>query len=246
MMSLPKSLLREAGAVATALLFALVIRTVAAEPFNVPSASMIPTLMVGDTLIAGKYTYGFSKYSAPFNLMPNFEGRILDKPPQRGDIVVFKLPRDTSINYVKRLIGMPGDKIQVREGRLYINGEIVPRTLTETTEFDLRGRNVTRYAETLPNGVTHAIYEQSDEALYDSTREFTVPDNSYFMMGDNRDDSLDSRASAESGGVGFVPYENLLGRVDRVMYSRDVDVGVWPLDALVESFRPERFFASVK
>jgi signal peptidase I len=219
---------------------------VVAEPFNVPSASMIPTLLVGDTLIAGKYTYGLSKYSAPFGLMPNFEGRILNQPPKRGDVLVFKLPRDPSINYVKRLIGLPGDKLQMREGRLYINGEIVPRTVKETAEFDLRGRNVTRYDETLPGGVIHAIYEQSDDALYDSTREFTVPDNSYFMMGDNRDDSLDSRVSAEGGGVGFVAPEYLVGRVDRIMYSRDVDVGLWPVGALLESFRPQRFLAAVR
>ena len=245
-MKLAKSLLGELVAVVTALTFALVIRTVGAEPFNVPSASMIPTLLVGDTLIAGKYTYGLSKYSAPFGLMPDFEGRIFDQPPQRGDDIVFKLPRDTSINYVKRLIGLPGDKIQMREGRLYINGELVPRTLTETAEFDLRGRNVSRYTETLPGGATHEIYEQSDDALYDSTREFTVPEGSYFMMGDNRDDSLDSRVSVEGGGVGFVGSDYLLGRVDRIMYSRDIAVGVWPVNALLASFRSERFFAPVK
>ena len=245
-MKLAKSLLGELVAVVTALTFALVIRTVGAEPFNVPSASMIPTLLVGDTLIAGKYTYGLSKYSAPFGLMPDFEGRIFDQPPQRGDVIVFKLPRDTSINYVKRLIGLPGDKIQMREGRLYINGEVVPRTLTETAEFDLRGRNVSRYTETLPGGATHEIYEQSDDALYDSTREFTVPEGSYFMMGDNRDDSLDSRVSVEGGGVGFVGSDYLLGRVDRIMYSRDIAVGVWPVNALLASFRSERFFAPVK
>jgi len=245
-MKFPKSLFGEVVAVTTALMFALVIRTVGAEPFNVPSASMIPTLLVGDTLIAGKYTYGLSKYSAPFGLMPDFEGRIFDRPPQRGDVLVFKLPRDPSINYVKRLIGLPGDKIQMREGRLYINGEVVPRTLTETAEFDLRGRHVNRYTETLPGGTSHEIYEQSDDAPYDSTREVTVPEDSYFMMGDNRDDSLDSRVSVEGGGVGFVASEYLLGRVDRVMYSRDIDVSLWPINTLLASFRPERFFAAVK
>jgi signal peptidase I len=242
------SLLREAGTVAIALGFALIVRTVAAEPFNVPSSSMVPTLLVGDTLIAGKYTYGYSKFSAPFDLLPNFKGRILEHAPKRGDVVVFRLPRDTSINYVKRLIGLPGDRIQMKEGRLYINGEIVPRVEdgTYTTNFNGRARSVNRYIETLPGGVAHTILEISDNNAYDSTAEYVVPPKHYFMMGDNRDNSLDSRVPPEDDGVGYVPEENLIGRVDRIMYSRDMDVPWWNVPEIVHSIRPERILAAVK
>lgn len=233
---------------ALALSIALVVRTVAAEPFDVPSASMVPTLLVGDTLIAGKYTYGYSKFSAPLGLMPNFKGRILEQAPQRGDVIVFKLPRDTSINYVKRLIGLPGDHIQMKQGRLYINGEIVPRRDDGmyTTEIGGRPWRLHRYIETLPGGVDHETLEMSDDAAYDTTAEYIVPPDSYFMMGDNRDDSLDSRVAAADGGVGFVPVENLVGRVDRIMYSRDLDVPLWRLPALAQAFRGDRFFAAVE
>jgi signal peptidase I len=225
----------------------LVVRTVAAEPFNVPSASMVPTLLVGDNLIAGKYTYGYSKFSSPIGLMPDFNGRILNHAPARGDIIVFKLPRDTSINYVKRLIGLPGDHIQMKDGRLYINGEMVPRQDdgTYVTKIGMQSVELRRYIETLPGGRAHETLEMSDNGTYDNTAEFVVPANSYFMMGDNRDDSLDSRESPQNGGVGFVPMENLIGRVDRVMYSRDLDVPWWQLPDFVHAFRTERFFAAV-
>lgn len=239
---------REAGTVVLALGFALVVRTVAAEPFNVPSASMVPTLLVGDTLIAGKYTYGYSKFSSPFGLMPNFSGRILDRAPERGDVIVFRLPRDASVNYVKRLIGLPGDKVQMREGRLYINGELVPRRDDGAYTAELGGytRTLNRYIETLPGNHAHETLEISDDSTYDTTAEYIVPPGHYFMMGDNRDDSLDSRVSENKGGVGFVPAENLVGRVDRIMYSRDPNVPWWRLPELVQTFRSERFFAAVQ
>jgi len=242
------SLLREAGTVAIALGFALVVRVVAAEPFNVPSSSMVPTLLVGDTLIAGKYAYGYSKFSAPFDLLPDFKGRVMNRAPKRGDVIVFRLPRDTSINYVKRLIGLPGDHIQMKEGRLYINGEIVPREDDGDykTPYNGRERNLHRYIETLPGGVTHVTLELSDNGPYDSTSEYIVPLDHYFMMGDNRDNSLDSRVPPENDGVGFVPVENLVGRVDRIMYSRDPSVPWWDLPELVQTFRPERSFAAVQ
>jgi len=242
------SIVRELGAVALALLFALVVRTFGAEPFNVPSASMVPTLAVGDTLIAGKYAYGYSKYSAPFGLMPDFEGRILDSPPRRGDVIVFKLPRDPEINYVKRLIGLPGDRVQMRAGLLYLNGEAVPREAVETAdpEFDARGRLAKRFTETLPGGSVHEIFELGENAPYDSTSEVVVPAGHYFLMGDNRDDSMDSRATSSQGGVGFVPGEYLVGRVDRIMYSRDPYAPLWPIPLLWESFRKDRFFIAVK
>ncbi|MSO72568.1 MAG: signal peptidase I [Rhodospirillaceae bacterium] len=239
------NLWRDAGSVFIALGFALIVRTVAAEPFNVPSGSMIPTLLIGDTLIAGKYAYGFSKYSAPIGSVPDFllpasKGRLLESPPERGDVIVFKLPRDPSENYVKRLIGLPGDRVQVQGGRLYINGTQVPRRETNA------GGGSHRYIETLPGGRTHEINESSDRALHDDTAEYVVPQSHYFMMGDNRDNSLDSRVAAASGGVGFVPSENLVGRVDRIMYSRDPSVSAWDLTELLGSFRQERFLAAVR
>ena len=242
------TLLREAGTVAIALGFALIVRTVAAEPFNVPSSSMVPTLLVGDTLIAGKYTYGYSKFSAPFDLLPDFKGRLFEHAPERGDVVVFRLPRDTSINYVKRLIGLPGDRIKMQDGRLYINDEMVPRVDdgSYTANFAGRDRPVHRYTETLPGGVSHTILELSDSGPYDSTSEYVVPPGHYFMMGDNRDNSLDSRVSPEDDGVGYVPVENLIGRVDRIMYSRDMNVPWWDLPQMVRTIRPERILAAVK
>jgi len=240
-------ILRETGSIAIALSVALVVRTVAAEPFTVPTASMVPTLLVGDKLVAGKYAYGYSKFSAPLGLMPDFEGRIFARPPERGDVIVFKLPRDTSENYVKRLIGMPGDRVQMQGGRLYINGALVPRrdAGTYTTKVSGQSWAVRRYIETLPGGREHNTLEISDSAAADTTPEFVVPPGHYFMMGDNRDNSLDSRAAAAHGGVGFVPAENLIGRVDRVMYSRDLDVPWWQLPEFLHAFRTARFFAAV-
>ena len=231
-----------------ALSVVLVVRTVAAEPYVVPTGSMVPTLLAGDTVIAGKHTYGYSKFSSPIGLMPNFEGRVLDRAPERGDVIVFKLPRDTSENYVKRLIGLPGDRIQMRGGRLFINDERVARrdAGAYATELAGRPRTLRRFIETLPGGRQHEILEISDNAAYDTTGEFIVPAGHYFMMGDNRDDSLDSREPAARGGVGFVPMENLLGRVDRVLFSRDPDVALWQLPGRLRAFRSERFFAAVR
>ncbi len=243
-----KNLMRDAGTVALALGFALVVRTVAAEPFNVPSASMIPTLLIGDTLIAGKYAYGFSRFSSPINMVSDFlgpevKGRVLEQPPERGDVIVFRLPRDTSENYVKRLIGLPGDRIQVRDGSLYINDTLVPRRVVDPEDGSHMSR---RYIETLPGGREHEILEFSDSEQYDNTAEYAVPPDHYFMMGDNRDNSLDSRISAARGGVGYVPSENLVGRVDRLMYSREIGVPWWNFSELLQSFRQERFFAAVQ
>jgi signal peptidase I len=205
-----------------ALLIALVVRTFLFQPFNIPSGSMIPTLLIGDYLFVSKYAYGYSKNSFPFS--PDlFSGRVLSSPPKRGDVAVFKLPRDGQTDYIKRVIGLPGDRIQVKEGRLYINGEIVPRepiAKAHTEDFYGRETDVPTYEETLPGGVKHTIIEiQGDTGFNDNTAEFAVPAGNYFMMGDNRDNSTDSRVAPDQGGVGFVPFDNFVGRAELIFFS---------------------------
>jgi signal peptidase I len=215
-----------------AVILALIIRTFLFEPFNIPSGSMKPTLLVGDYLFVSKPAYGYSRYSFPFGLAP-LQGRVMTAPPKRGDVVVFKLPTNTSVDYIKRLIGLPGDTIQVREGRLYINGQNVPRQAVgmKTVESD-DGRDVltTEYIETLPGGAVHSIYEESDNGPLDDTPLYTVPAGHYFMMGDNRDNSQDSRVAQV---VGYVPFENFVGRADFIFFSTDGSAGLfefwkWP------------------
>lgn len=220
-----------------AILIALFIRTFFYEPFSIPSASMVPTLLVGDYLFVSKFSYGYSRYSLPFGL-PLFSGRVFFRPPHRGDVAVFKLPRDPSIDFIKRIIGLPGDRIQMKDGILNINGQPVKREQLGPYFYDENGRTSTyiHYIETLPNGYQHDIIEIGDDQPLDNTAVFTVPPNTYFMMGDNRDNSLDSRWSAAEGGVGFVPAENLVGRADLVLFSiapfaqwRDVLARPWDL-----------------
>ncbi len=205
-----------------ALLIALVVRTFAFQPFNIPSGSMIPTLLVGDFLFVSKYSYGYSHFSFP--LSPDFfKGRVLATPPKRGDVVVFKLPRDNTTDYIKRVIGLPGDTIQMKQGRLYINdAEVQREPIKKEMAEDYQGHetDVPTYRETLPGGVTHTIIEiQGDSGFNDNTDLFKVPANSYFMMGDNRDNSLDSRVAPDQGGVGYVPFENLIGRAEIIFFS---------------------------
>ncbi len=230
-----------------ALGFVLIVRTVVAEPYRVPSPSMVPTLLVGDELIGSKFAYGYGKYSSPIGLMPDFSGRLFGEAPERGDVIVFRLPRDPSTTYVKRLIGLPGDRIQMQEGRLYINGVIVPRRAIGPFTNGVGGRGIasTLYVETLPNGREHEVVEISDAEEHDDTPSFVVPPKHYFMMGDNRDNSLDSRIAAEDGGVGFVPEDNLVARADLVLLSRDpavawFDVAEWP-----HAFRFARLFGHI-
>ena len=203
-----------------AILIAILIRTVWFEPFKIPSGSMYPTLYVGDYLFVSKYTYGYSKHSLPWSL-PLFEGRIWEDTPQRGDVVVFKYPADNRTDFIKRVIGLPGDKIKLEKGRLYINGEQVKRE--QTDDFVLRtpygsAERYNQYIETLPNGVKHRILEISDNEQNDEFAELEVPAGNYFMMGDNRDRSDDSRVS-----VGFVPAENLVGKARFLFFSHNED-----------------------
>ena len=210
-----------------AILIAVVIRTVAFEPFNIPSGSMIPTFLVGDYLFVSKYSYGYSRFSMP--LAPDiFNGRIFGRVPARGDVVVFKFPHDTSIDYIKRVIGLPGDKIQVKAGQLYINGMLAPRKLVGEYVENEEGRRTiaTQYIETLPNGLQHPILKEQDVGYMNNTPEFQVPADHVFVMGDNRDNSSDSRVM-DSSGVGYVPIENLVGRAEFIFFSVDGRAPIW-------------------
>jgi signal peptidase I len=207
----------------------VVVRTVLFQPFNIPSGSLIPTLLVGDYLFTSKYSYGYSRYSIPFG-PPLFSGRLWGSEPKRGDISVFKLPKDNSTDYIKRVIGLPGDKIQVVEGILQINGKAVQRErIADYETSDAFGRTIAvpQYQETLPNGVSHRIIERDgDRGYWDNTYVYTVPAGHFFMMGDNRDNSTDSR---DESSVGFVPFENLVGRAEIIFFSIDENASAWKI-----------------
>lgn len=237
------SLWENVKVIVQALLLAVVIRTVLFQPFTIPSGSMMPTLLVGDYLFVNKFSYGFSKYSLPFS--PNlFSGRIFGSDPERGDVVVFRLPPNPEVDYIKRLIGLPGDRIQMREGILYVNNKPVPKVEEGKFTSDYRadpGVDVPVYVETLDNGVKYKTLDQVQNGLGDNTREFIVPQGHYFMMGDNRDNSLDSRFD-----VGFVPAENLIGRASVIFFSLGNDtsfLNVWEWPA---NMRWERLFKAVE
>ncbi len=221
-----------------AVVIALVVRTVAYEPFNIPSSSMVPTLLVGDYLFVAKYPYGYSRYSFDFfseliglsripGAMGGDSGRILFDPPERGDIAVFKLPRDNKTDYIKRIVGLPGDRIQVTGGVLHINGEAVRRErVGDFVETDGYGntRRTAQYTETLPNGTSYNVLDMDPAGRLDNTKVYVVPAGHYFAMGDNRDNSLDSRVL---NGVGFIPAENLVGRAELIFFSTDGGAAWW-------------------
>lgn len=241
-----------------ALIIAGVFRTLFFQPFWIPTGSMKDTLLIGDFLFVNKMAYGYSKYSCPFGICP-ISGRILGSEPERGDVVVFRHPT-LGTDYVKRLIGLPGDKIQITNGILSINGVVAPQTPDGNFEEikQPQGRFGTvprcsnapvglggvcekeRSIETLPNGVQHSVLNVANGRL-DNTNVFTVPEGHFFFMGDNRDNSTDSRVSQNAGGVGMVPFEYLLGRADRIMFSaagkRLVYFWTW---------RADRFFKAIQ
>ena len=242
-----------------ALLIAGVFRTLFFQPFWIPSGSMKDTLLIGDFLFVNTMAYGYSRYSCPFALCP-ITGRILASEPERGDVVVFRHPVNGS-DFIKRLIGLPGDTVQMRGGVLYLNGAEVPQTpagiFTETYERQgpvgslPRCENgpvgeggacqSSRFTETLPGGRTHSILNIDENGPADDTDVFTVPAGQYFFMGDNRDNSQDSRFGQATGGVGFVPAEFLIGRADRIMFS---SAGRSML--FFWTWRPDRFLKAVE
>ena len=229
--------------VAYALLIALFLRVLFFQPFTIPSASMEPTLLEGDYIIVSKFSYGYSRHSIPFS-PPLFKGRIMERSPERGDIIVFKLPRDGRTDYIKRLIGLPGDRVQMRQGRLWINGkEVVDKELPPVMIDSGYGftRNVQRFQETLPGGRTFITYDFGPDGDVDNTPTFVDPEGHYFFMGDNRDNSLDSRVPAEIG-VGFVPAENLVGKAQIILLSWNPGASLFKPWTWVMNARPSRFF----
>jgi len=242
-----------------ALLIAGVFRTLFFQPFWIPSGSMKDTLLVGDFLFVNKMAYGYSRYSCPFDLCP-FKGRIFASDPKRGDVVVFRHPANGT-DFIKRLIGLPGDTIQMKNGVLFINDVPVKMEPAGTFKETYRKQGPVgyyprcsngpvgeggvcekqRFTETLPNGVSHDVLSIADNLYADNTKVFSVPEGRYFFMGDNRDNSEDSRFPVVSGGVGFVPVDYLVGRADRIMFSsagRSLFF-FW-------TWRPDRFFKAVE
>lgn len=230
-----------------ALVIALVVRTFLFQPFNIPSGSLIPTLLIGDYLFVSKYSYGYSKHSFPYSIVP-LEGRfIFADEPKRGDIAVFKLPMDGQTDYIKRVIGLPGDRIQMIGGLLHINGSAVKReqigTFGSTDKFG-RPAQVPLYRETLPGGVAHEIIEsEGDTSYFDNTDVYNVPAGHFFMMGDNRDNSQDSRAL---NAVGYVPFENFVGRAEIIFFSIDENVRFWEVWNWPWAIRWNRMFRRIR
>ncbi|MBN9041837.1 MAG: signal peptidase I [Rhizobiales bacterium 62-47] len=235
--------------VAGIVLAVFVAKGALAEPFYVPSASMEPTLLIGDALLASKYPYGYSTASLPIHIAFPQSERIFGALPKRGDVVVFRWPGDTSQVWVKRVVGLPGDHVQMRNGQLWINGQPVAlkaNGLGEAEDDNGSGELARLYTETLPGGVSHPIFKLRTNGRLDNTDEVTVPPHRLFVMGDNRDNSADSRVPVGQGGVGLLPTDDLVGRVDAIVGSWDLGIRNHPVWTWLSGLRLSRFFISVQ
>ena len=240
-----KKIIENIKTIIYALIIALIIRSFLFQPFYIPSSSMEPNLLVGDRLFVSKYSYGYSRHSLPFS--PNItQKRYFSKNPERGDVVVFKTPADNRTDYIKRLIGLPGDTLQIIEGELYLNSQKIQRNKVETT-FNIncgnRKLDINAFEEFLPGGEKYiAVYNK--EGTMQNTDKFIVPDEHYFFMGDNRDCSKDSRFLSS---VGYVTFNNLVGKASMIFFSNDKKKGnffeFWKWH---KSIRIDRFFNKVQ
>ena len=234
--------------IAAIVLVVLLAKGALAEPFYVPSASMEPTLLIGDALLASKYPYGYSTASMPIHVSFPETSRVFGELPKRGDVVVFRWPGDRSQVWVKRVIGLPGDRIQMRDGQVWINGQPAPLKadgIGEAEDDNGSDEPAHRYVETLPGGVSHTIFKIHDNGRLDNTAEVTVPPGHLFVMGDNRDNSADSRVPVREGGVGLLSTDNLVGRVDAIVGSWDMGIRNQPVWTWLSGFRFARFFTAV-
>jgi signal peptidase I len=234
--------------IAAIVLVVLLAKGALAEPFYVPSASMEPTLLIGDALLASKYPYGYSTASMPIHVSFPETSRVFGELPKRGDVVVFRWPGDRSQVWVKRVIGLPGDRIQMRDGQVWINGQPAPLKadgIGEAEDDNGSDEPAHRYVETLPGGVSHTIFKIHDNGRLDNTAEVTVPQGHLFVMGDNRDNSADSRVPVREGGVGLLSTDNLVGRVDAIVGSWDMGIRNQPVWTWLSGFRFARFFTAV-
>jgi signal peptidase I len=240
--------LNTAAEIAAIVLVITVAKAAIAEPYYVPSGSMEPTLLIGDELLATKFPYGYSSASLPLSVPWPQTERILGALPQRGDVVVFRYPGDRAQVWVKRVIGLPGDRVEMRNGRLWLNGEQVAVKRDGQALMEERGAPpipATRYIETLPGGRAHPILKLPGRNPFDDTPEVTVPVGHVFVMGDNRDNSADSRVPLAQGGVGLLPTANLIGRVESVVASWDLNVKEQPVWTWPSGLRIARFFTAV-
>jgi len=229
-----------------ALALALVLRFTIAQPFRIPSGSMQPTLEVGDYIVVTKWSYGYGRFSfAPLEgLLPH--GRLFGSQPQQGDVVVFRPVPEPDRDFIKRVIGMPGDTVQIINGHLHINGEPVQRESLGLVDFENPNGDIEpiqAYRETLPTGASYVVFDRTPRSELDNTRVFEVPEGHYFMMGDDRDNSADSRVPSV---VGYVPYDNLVGPAQFVVVSFDANTSLFQPWTMFTGFRGDRFLKSVE